>query len=76
MAPTTTNEVATQVAAAIGRSNKSRNAIALESGIPLTTLNRKVNGHTDFTAGELIRVAKTLNVPVSSFFASAERSVA
>jgi hypothetical protein len=76
MAPTSSNEVATQVAAAIGRSNKSRNAIALESGIPLTTLNRKVNGHSDFTAGELIRVAATLNVSVGSFFSAAERSVA
>lgn len=76
MAPTHTNEVATQVAAAIGRSNKSRNAVALESGIPLTTLNRKVNGYTDFTAGELIRIARALDVSVGSFFVTAERSVA
>lgn len=39
----------------------NRNAVARKSGIPLTTFNRKLDGHTDFTLRELGQIAKALD---------------
>jgi len=39
----------------------SRNAVAGKAGIPLTTFNRKLDGHGDFTLRELGQIAKALD---------------
>lgn len=39
----------------------NRNAVARRAGIPLTTFNRKLGGHTDFTLRELGQIAKALD---------------
>lgn len=39
----------------------SRNAVARKSGIPLTTFNRKLDGHADFTLRELGKIAESLD---------------
>lgn len=60
-------EVADKVAASILRSGHSKAAVAAAAFIPLTTFNRKINGHTEFTFGELLRVAAVLGVEPSEF---------
>ena len=39
----------------------NRNAIARKAGIPLTTFNRKLDGHADFTLRELGKIAEALD---------------
>lgn len=41
--------------------DSSRNAVARKAGIPLTTFNRKLDGHGDFTLRELGQIAQALN---------------
>ena len=41
--------------------NTNRNAVAREAGIPLTTFNRKLDGHADFTLRELGKIAEALD---------------
>jgi DNA-binding phage protein len=45
----------------IVETKNSRNAVAREAGIPLTTFNRKLDGHGDFTLRELGQIAKALD---------------
>jgi len=45
----------------IAEKSTTRNAVARESGIPLTTFNRKLDGHTDFTLRELGSIAAALD---------------
>ena len=45
----------------IAENKTSRNAIARKSGIPLTTFNRKLDGHGDFTLRELGFIAEALD---------------
>lgn len=63
---TVTEQIAERVAAAIARSGRKRNWVALKSGIPLTTFSRKVNGHVDFTVPEIVRIALVLDVKPSA----------
>lgn len=67
----TASEVADKVAAAILRVGKSKASVANAAGIPITTFTRKINGHTEFTFGELMRVASAIGVPPSEFTPSA-----
>lgn len=41
----------------------SRNQLSTRTGIPYTTLTRKLNGISDFTVGEIGRIADALGVP-------------
>lgn len=63
-----TESVAEKVAAAITRSGSSKHAVADATGIPMTTFNRKINGHTPFNVEELALVARALNESPASFF--------
>ena len=45
----------------IVETDTSRNAVARKSGIPLTTFNRKLDGHKDFTLRELGQIANALD---------------
>lgn len=60
-------ELADKVAASILRSGRKKTAVAAAAGIPQTTFNRKINGHTEFTFGELLRIANVIGVPPSTF---------
>lgn len=42
-------------------------ALSRESGIPYSTLDRKLKGHGDFTMRETFNLAAALHVPVARF---------
>lgn len=50
------------IAAAILTAERSQKWVADKSGIPATTLRRKMRGGADFTVGEVARIARTLDV--------------
>ena len=58
---------ADKVAASILRAGRSKASVAAEAGIPYSTFCRKLDGHTEFTIGELIRIAKAVGVPPSEY---------
>ncbi|MDQ1110557.1 hypothetical protein QE418_000005 [Microbacterium testaceum] len=60
MAPPNTS--AALIEAAIQKSRRSHRSVALDSGIALSTFNRKINGHADFYLGEIAQIARTLDV--------------
>lgn len=55
-------EVARNIAASITRKNRSKKSVAEMAGIPLTTFNRKINGHGDFGVTEIAAIADALDV--------------
>lgn len=59
-------EIADKVAASILRSGRTKSSVAAAAGIPATTFNRKINGHVEFTFGELLRLAEILDVAPSA----------
>lgn len=67
----TSQEVADKVAAAILRSGRSKSSVAAGAGIAQTTFTRKINGHVEFTFGELLRIAADLGVSPSTLTPSA-----
>ena len=64
-------ELADKVAASILRAGRSKASIASAVGIPATTFNRKINGHVEFTLGELLRIADVLDIAPSTLIPSA-----
>lgn len=66
MATEIDREVADLVLKAMGDAEVSRAALALESGIPLTTLRRKLDAINSFSFEELYRVSGVLSVMPSS----------
>ena len=60
MAPPNTS--ASLIDAAIHKARRSHRSVALDSGIALSTFNRKINGHADFYLKEIAQIAKALNV--------------
>ncbi|GLU91303.1 helix-turn-helix domain-containing protein [Agromyces sp. NBRC 114283] len=73
---TPTREAADKVAAAILRSGRSKASVAQAAGIPHTTFTRKINGDTEFTFGELLRIAEVLEIAPSNLTPSAFMAVA
>lgn len=67
MATETSNEVAVKVKAALLDSGLSKLAAAEKTGIPYSTLNRKLGGHVEFTFDELFRIASVTGVRPSEF---------
>lgn len=53
---------ANKVASAIKAANLTRREVSDSTGIPYTTLFRKMNGHSSFTLDEIASVARALNV--------------
>ncbi|MDR0593714.1 MAG: hypothetical protein LBG60_10765 [Bifidobacteriaceae bacterium] len=62
-----TAHVAREVAAAIARADRSCAWVAKTTGIPNTTLGRKLRGHVPFNMVELASIAEALGVPASRF---------
>jgi predicted transcriptional regulator len=73
MAPTPsyTERVAAAVAAAIAEAGITYQSVAHGSGIPPTTLHRKLNEHTAFNVRELEQIAKYLGIEVEQLTAPA-----
>jgi len=76
MEQTTTQRVAEQIRAILGRRQLSRSWLARELGMPVTTMNRRLRGDQAFTVDELTAVAKALQLPVTSLFPADELSPA
>lgn len=47
---------------AILDAERSQQWVADKAGIPITTLRRKLQGHTDFRLSEVANIARALNV--------------
>lgn len=55
---------------AILDAERSQQWVADKAGIPVTTLRRKLQGHTDFRLGEVASIAQALNVNPSELLPS------
>ena len=72
-------EVASLVAFELVKAERTKKWLAEKSGIPLSTLARKLGGFGDFTFTELHSIAVALNVSPSAFVPdifSSEKAVA
>lgn len=67
MATELNQEVANLVLKHMGDAEMSRASLALKSGIPLTTLRRKLDALVGFNFEELYRVAAALSTSPSAF---------
>ena len=54
--------IALNVSQAIVIAGKSKNWLAEDSGIPYSTLGRKLKGDTEFTITEILAVAESLGI--------------
>lgn len=71
MATTLTQDLADKVAAEMTRKGVSQTRLAQKSGIPYSTLNRKIGGLGTFNLVEVYRIAQALEVdPVALIPAS------
>lgn len=59
------------MAAAIVDANLSKTSVADKTGIPYSTLSRKLKGRGDFSFEELFAIARATGVPASTFTPSA-----
>jgi hypothetical protein len=60
-----TSATNTNILVGIVRNSTTRNKVAREAGIPLTTFSRKINGHGDFTLAELGSIAGALDLTMA-----------
>lgn len=61
--PESTSEL---INSAIKTAERTKKFTAEKAGIPVSTFLRKLNGYTDFTVGEVARIARALDVPAGS----------
>lgn len=71
MADTTQQQIAQKVAAHIKDSGVTIVWLCEKSGIPRSTLLRRLNGSTPFNINELERIAAALRVPTTELMAVA-----
>lgn len=67
MTTTPRQAVASAVAFELTRADRSKKWLAEHSGIPYSTLDRKLRAQVDFTFTDLLRVADALGVEPSAF---------
>lgn len=60
MAPPDT--AAARIDKAIQEASRSHRWVSVQTGIPLSTLNRKLNGHGDFDVSQVAKIARVLTV--------------
>lgn len=60
-------QVAKRVLAHLEGMGHSQRWLSEQTSIPLTTLNRRVQGRSPFTVDELFTVATVLEVPITQF---------
>lgn len=68
----TERRVAEAVAAAMQTAGVTQTALASDTGIPLSTLNRRLLGHQPFTIRELASIATALGVSITDITSAAE----
>lgn len=73
---TPTTGTPTLVEAARAAAERSKQWVADKSGIPISTFNRKLAGHSDFTVNEIARIAQALGVRPSTLLPDVFREVA
>lgn len=59
---TTKTDASEIIFQAILDAERSQQWVANKTGIPVSTLRRKLQGHTDFRLGEVASIAKVLNL--------------
>lgn len=72
----TTRATAERIKSAITEAGITRTDMASLTGIPATTLWRKINGHTPFNVAEIVAISEVLDVKPSSLIAFADAEVA
>jgi hypothetical protein len=65
--PTLTRDIAARVTEAMRETSTTRNGLSKAIGTPRTTLNRKLDGHTQFTILELVAISNHTNKPLGDF---------
>lgn len=68
-----TGRIAESIQAQRQSSGHTLNEFALATGIPFTTIHRKLGGHKPFTTEELEAIARVLNTTPSALVYDAER---
>jgi len=77
MHPTTYREqVAAEVRAAIARKHITALAVSEQTGIPRSTLSRKLNALAPLTVDEAVEIARVLGVEPGTFFPLVAHSAA
>lgn len=62
----TTKSTAEIISENIVSAERSRNWVANKAGLSANTLNRKLNGGSDFTVNEVARISRALGVPAAT----------
>ncbi len=75
MEQTTTERVAGQVRAILAQRRLTRRWLSDQVGMPLATIQRRLNGDVAFTVSELIVVARVLNIPVAALLPTEAESM-
>lgn len=71
-----TSQLAILVSQAMSRNHMSLRELADTTGIPTTTLHRRIHAHSAFTFSELHAIAKVLDTTVTDLVAQAEQAAA
>lgn len=69
----TASEIGRRVEEEIADAGLSKSSVAETAGIPWATFSRKVNGHSEFSASEMIRISAVLNISPARFLPTAFR---
>uniref|UniRef100_A0AAU8GM14 Helix-turn-helix DNA binding protein n=1 Tax=Mycobacterium phage JustASigh TaxID=3158894 RepID=A0AAU8GM14_9CAUD len=60
----------------MARKRLTQVVLAERAGMATSTLSRRLTGESDFTVGELYRIADVLGVPASALLANVEKASA
>ncbi len=63
----TASEIGQKVDSAIKVAGRSKASVAEEVGIPWVTFSRKINGHSEFSSSDMIRIAHVLDIEPDTF---------
>lgn len=69
-----TRETARRVQAALDFAGRTPLAVSEQTGIPRTTLLRRLTGTSPFTVGELALIATFLDIPVHSLIPATDNA--
>ncbi|MDV7192647.1 MULTISPECIES: helix-turn-helix domain-containing protein [Mycolicibacterium] len=75
-ASTPAEVVAAEVRAGMARKRLTQVVLAERAGMATSTLSRRLTGESDFTVGELYRIADVLGVPAAALLANVEKASA
>lgn len=76
MDTTAAQQIAQQVREAIAERDLTKSSVAETAGIPWATFSRKINGHSEFTVSELLRIAAAIGVRPGALLPPAFEAVA